>query len=108
MQFSNDVIFCWMIFGGLIGILCGSISIYFISKKIGHRNLNWRHFLIVASIFYFPTLILPIYFASFFSFMQKAAYTFALIIFLCIKYVVMTKAQENVARLRGLREREKQ
>jgi hypothetical protein len=100
MHLSNEIVFAWILYGGLFGTFCGAISIYVIGKKIGYSNVNWKHYFIVMSIFIFPTLILPILFVSFFSLLEKIVYSIMLIIFFCIKYFVITKAQENIARLR--------
>lgn len=103
---SFDFFYDWFKYGILVGVLGGAITIQLYGRKIGYTNLNWKHYAIIASIWLFPTVLLPFLLTPGMSVTAKIITVIGLILFGVLKYYTTTKAQEGMAELRKLKKRE--
>jgi hypothetical protein len=105
---SFSFLYDWFFYGGLVGAVGVGITIYLYGRKIGHANLNWKHYAIILPIWMFPTMVLPFLLMPGMSMAGKTAIVIGLIFFLALKYYTTTKAQEGMTELRRLKNRAKE
>lgn len=90
----------WLFYGTFFGLFGTGITLYIYGKIKGAEKLNWKVNFTVASIFMFPTIVLPFLLAPMMTLWWKIAVLVATLVFVVLKYYMQTKAQESIAEWR--------
>ena len=97
----------WFVYGAVVAVLGGAITIQLYGRKIGYANLKGKHYAIFLFIWMLPTIVLPFLLMPM-PIAIKIITVIGLIPFLALKYYVTTEAQNNMAELRRLKNKDKE
>jgi len=87
-------------FMALFSIFGFLVTLYLYGRKIGFNNLNHKHNIIIACLFFVPGIILPAVLQPYYTLGQKIGYFFLLMLFCAARYLATALGQRMVAKIR--------